>query len=44
MTRIGDLADHKENMYNNEVLRNNKVGSGRQRDPVRRKRKISVFG
>ena len=39
MTRIGDPMDHKENMYTNEFLINKKVGSGRQQELVRRKRK-----
>jgi len=43
MTRIGDPADHKENMYNNEV-RKNKVGGGRHQDLGRRKMKLLAFG
>ena len=38
MYGIGALMDHKENMYKNEVLRNNKVDDGRQRDLVKRKK------
>jgi hypothetical protein len=44
MTGIGAPADHKENIYKNEVCRRKKVGGGRQQDLVRRKRKLSVFG
>jgi hypothetical protein len=38
MTRIGAPANHKTNMYKNEVRRKKKVGGGgRQQDLVRRK-------
>ena len=43
MTRIGAPADHKENMYKNEVHRKKKVGSKKKQDLERRKGKISVF-
>jgi hypothetical protein len=40
MTGIGAPADHKENMYKNEVCRKKKVGDGRQQDLEEEKEKI----
>jgi hypothetical protein len=43
MTGIGAPTDHKENMYKNKVHRNKKLGGEREKDLVRRKRKILSF-